>query len=418
MYSVRKKSYHLLYFFLQPFFTVLYYLRNFRAPHAKNVMWLFAIFYGLTFAIGEENSNADIVRYMAEVPMIEKMDMGIRDFLFYYKSTGEFDILRSILAFTVALFTDNGFYLVIVYGIIYGFFFSRNMWFVLDRLEGKIKPFTRILLLCLFLSIPLWSMNGFRFWTAAHVFIYGLLPFLYEKKKKPLIWCFITPFVFHYSFLSALMPIVAYLILGNRLRLFYFMFIFSLLFSEINIKSFNKAVENYAPTALVERSSGYRDTDKVEELRESANEHKVWYARYYKNLMKYLLLIYIFTFYSLYKHSIKKDKELLRMLCFILLFFGFSNFFSSIPSGYRFMNVSNLLTLSFIALYYQNNPTPRVLYTVTKMTGIFFILVSIVNLRMSWYSFSVMTLAGNPLTAIFSFGENLSINDVIKGFLN
>lgn len=414
----RKKSYHLVYFLLQPFFTTLYYLYNFRKPAAKNVMWLFAVYYGATFAIGVESEGADIVSYISDVPRIHSMGFKPTDFLFYHMSTGEFDILRNFLAFFLSFFTDNGFYLIIIFGLIYGYFYSRNIWYILNLLEGKTKPYTRVLMFCLFLVIPLWSMNGFRFWTGAHVFIYGLLPFLYEKNRKSLIWCFITPFIFHYSFLSAVLPIIGYLVLGSRVRLYYIAFVFSFIFSEVNLDYFNKLVENYAPTSIIEKSEGYRS----EEMQERKAEFKetretVWYARYYKDTAKYVLAIYIFVIYVAYKRRQEEDVELMRLFSFVLLFFAFANIFSSIPSGYRFMKVSNFLTFSFLIVYYQNNKVPQAVTNLTGFAGVFLLLSYFVVLRISWYSFSVMTMFGNPFTAIYTFGENLSFNDVIKNFL-
>lgn len=418
MSFIRKKSYHFVYFLLQPLFTTLYYIYNFRKPAAKNVMWLFTIFYGATFAIGVESEGADIVSYISDVPFIRSLGLKPSDFLFYHQTTGEFDVIRNLLAFTLSFFTDNGFYLIIIFGIIFGYFYSRNVWYVLDLLEGKTKPYTRVLIFCLFLVIPIWNMNGFRFWTGAHVYIYGLLPFIYEKKKKSLIWCFITPFVFHYSFLSALLPIVAYLVLGSRLRLYYIAFVFSFIFSEVNLEYVNKLIENYAPTSIIEKSEAYRS----EEMKERKAEFKetretVWYARYYKDAAKYVLALYIFFIYAAYKRKEEDNLELMRLFGFVLLFFAFANVFSSIPSGYRFMKVSNFLMFAFLIVYYQNNRVPRSVANLTGIAGLFLLMSYLVVLRISWYSFSVMTMFGNPFTAIYTFGENISLNDVIKGFL-
>lgn len=418
MEAVRKRSYHLIYFFLQPFFTVIYYTINFRKPAAKNIMWLFTSFFGATFAVGKESENSDINRYIEEITLINNLDLNfnLKDFLFYYQSTGEFDVLRSILAFITSLFTDNGYYLIVVFSIIFGYFFSRNIWYVLDRLEGRLKPFTVFLIFCLFLAIPIWNINTFRFWLGAHVFIYGLLPFFFEGKKKPLFWCFITPFLIHYSFLSALVPLLAYLILGNRIRLYYGLFVFSLLFNEVDIQYFNKLVENYAPTALVERSSSYRTDDKVEELRTGEGDvGKVWYAKYYTEAGKYVLVIFVFVFYWVYKRRQIGNEKLFNLFSFVLLFFAFANVFSSIPSGYRFINVSNLLTLCFLSVYYQNNKVHQSIKNVASLTWPILLLHFLVILRISLYSVSLMTLVGNPLLAIYSFGENIALNDIIKG---
>ncbi|QAA81301.1 hypothetical protein EI546_05965 [Aequorivita sp. H23M31] len=411
------KSFHIIYFFLQPFFTLLYYLKNFRKPEAKNVMWLFTIFYGFTFAIGVENQNSDINSYVNDIPLLHNLNLTFSGFLVYHKATGEVDILRNSLAYVVSYFTANGYYLIIIYGIIYGYFFSRNMWYVLDRLEGKTKMFTKVLIFGLFLSIPIWGLNGFRFWTAAHVFIFILLPYLFEGKKKRLVWCLIIPFVIHYSFLIALFPLLIYLIFGNKVKLYYIFFIITLFISAINLSQFNNLIETYAPQSFADRSASYRLETKVKTLRTEGQfgADQVWYVKYAGFGIRYSLAAFLLAFYWTFRKSIHSNKELLKLLSFTLLFYGFANILSSIPSGYRFLKVADVLTLSFLILHLQNNKINRDLYYLANITTPLFLLFIIVGLRASWYSLSVMTIIGNPITAIFTFGENISLNDIIKG---
>jgi hypothetical protein len=260
-------------------------------------MWLFTIFYGTVFSIGSENSNSDINRYVEEIDFLHLMSYDFNGILQYFYLSGEFDVLRTFLAFIVSYFTGNGYYLIIVFGAIYGYFYSRNMWYVLNRLEGKTKSFTRNLIFCLFLVIPIWFMNGFRFWTAAHVFVFGLLPYLLEGKKKQLIWCFMTPFLFHYSFLILLIPLSIYLLLGNRIKSYFILFILTCFVSNIDIIQFNNLLSNFAPEILLERSVNYRGEEKVAEFRTSEfDDKRVWYARYYTKILSYVL----WFFYNFY----------------------------------------------------------------------------------------------------------------------
>lgn len=419
MEVTQKKSYHLIYFLLQPFFTLLYYLKNFRKPEAKNVMWLFTVFFGFTFAIGKETQNSDMTRYIADIPLFHSMNLGFSGILAYYYASPEIDILRISLAYIVSYFTANGFYLIIVYGVIYGFFYSRNMWYILDRLKGRTKSFTRILIFCLFLVIPIWGLNGFRFWTGAHIFLFGLLPFLFEGKKKALIWCFITPFVVHYSFLAALIPLCIYLIFGNKIKLYYIFFIFSLFISSINITQFNKLVDTYAPKSFAEKSAGYRGKENVANFTSGKGrynrEKEVWYSKFFREIQKYTVAMFLLVFYWSFRKSLSSNRELLRLLSFILLFYAFANILSSLPSGGRFVVVGNLLAFSFLTLHLQNNIVNRDLYRVANIATPFLVVTIIISLRLSLYFLSLMSLIGNPITAIFSFGDNISLNDIIKG---
>lgn len=417
MSKSQSTSYHFIYFLLQPFLTLLYYLKNFRKPAGKNVMWLFTIFYAFTFAIGVESQGSDINSYIHDIPLLHAKNLDFSGFLVYHKITGEVDILRNTLAYIISYFTGNGFYLIIVYGAIYGYFYSRNMWYILERLNGKLKIFTRIFLFALFLVVPIWYLNGFRFWTATHVFMFGLFPFLFEKKKKSLIWCFITPILIHYSFLVALVPLIIYLIIGNKLRLFYIIFITSFFISAVNITQVNSIIEEYAPQSWADRSASYRNEKKVERLRTEGkfSDDEVWYVRYSGIAVKYSIGIFLLVFYWTFKRKIHENQELFRLLSFVLLFYGMANILSTIPSGYRFLHVANLLALAFLTLHFQNNKINRDLVYLANATSPVFLLFIIVGFRLSWYSFSLMTILGNPITALFTFGDNISLNDIIKG---
>jgi len=413
-----QKSFHLLYFVLSPFFTLIYYLNNYKKRKAKNVMWLFTVFYAATFAVGRENQGSDINRYIEEIFYLNNYRLNQNGILEYYYSSGEFDVLRTILAFIVSYFTSNGYFLIIVFGIIFGYFYSRNIWYVLERLEGRIKSFTRILIFSLFLIVPIWFMNGFRFWTAMHVFLFGLLPYFFEGKRKSLIWCFLTPFVFHFSFLIALVPLSVYLLLGDRIKYYFITFIITIFVSNININQFNKLLSNYAPKILIERSDSYTDEKKVEEFRNSENESsKVWYAVYYGKSLKWVLFFLLIYYYLTYKRELLKahNKKYLKLLAFIFLFSTVANLMSTIPSGGRFLSLANLLAIVFIILIFQNYSTTKNEKMIAFLATPFLIFFIVVAIRLSWYSLSMTAIIGNPIIAIITFGENISLNDIIKG---
>lgn len=379
-------------------------------------MWLFTIFFAATFAIGAENQGADIVRYIDEVHVFHKLNLNFEGVWTYYQNSEELDVLRTFLSYFLSIFTGNGYYLIIIYGIIFGFFFSRNMWFVLERIKGRVTFFTAVLIFCLFLIIPIWNLNGFRFWTAAHVFIYGLLPFIFERNKKRLIWCFLTPILFHYTFVLGLVPLIIYLLFGDKIKIYFFLFIISFFLSEFDISQFNTLIENYAPQTVVERSRGYRMEEKVEEFREGElNIDVVWYAKYYDKVLKWSIVALLGLIYWTSRRYIKDNAYLLRLLSFIFLFFVFANIMSSIPSGERFLAVGNLLGLSFMVLYFQNNLPNKTLLKMSKIVTPFLLFFIVISFRLSWYSVSWMTFLGNPITAVFTFGENISLNDIIKG---
>lgn len=412
---MKNKSYHLIYFLLHPFFSLIYYLKNFRKKNAKNVIWLFTVFFGFTLAIGKESQGSDIVGYMEEIPLLHGKVFSLSTAVKYFLASGEIDIVRTFLSILVSRFTDNGYYLVIVFAIIFGYFFSRNMWFVLDRLKGKLKPFIVLLIIVLFLVVPIWFLGGFRFWTAAHVFTYGCLHYFYNYEPKKVIWAILTPFLFHFAFLLPLFLLLLHMISGSKLKLYYFFFLLSLLVSEINIGLFNTYIESYAPEILQERTESYRSETALEKLeRKQTMNTTVWYAEYQNKFLSWPVFFILIVGYWKFKKFINNDMQLRTIFSFSFLFLGVSNIMANLPSGGRYQSVALLFALSALIIYLQNKNYDKTITNILVMSSPLLSLFVVVSIRESFYLMSFMTILGNPLFAIFSFGENISLNDIIK----
>lgn len=400
-------------FFVWPLLAVVTAFWNYRSGWAKNILWAFIAFYGFSFAIGTESQDSDIVRYVEEVQYLHGIQMTAGDAIEYYQQSGEVDLLRTFLAVTVSRFTGSQAVLTLVYGIIFGFFFSRNIWYVLLHLEGKMRPITLFLMVCLFLVIPIWNITTFRMWTAAHVFIYGLLPFLYERKWSGL---FIAAgsILIHFAFLIPVAALFAYVLFGNRLLIYFVFFMSTFFVSEINIKVFNNVVESYAPEVIQERTSGYRQQGHVESYREGAQGGNVWYVRWYGRALKWVLFGFIVSLFIKGRTFFAKNEQWLRLFSFVLLFYGFANLFSSLPSGGRFIAIANFVALALVILYVQNRRQDQVMRQFAVTTVPFLLLFIIVSIRIGIYSISATAILGNPVIAFFFSGEHISLNEFMR----
>jgi len=407
-------------FIIQPFLTLLYTLRNYRASFAKNIIWAFATFFGMTVAVGFDSSGMDIVRYMEEVQSLHNSGIQLTGWYDYYVSTGSIDVVRTILSLIVSQFTDNGYYMIIIYGFIYGYFYSRNMWFVIDKLEGRLKYITVLMLVCMFLVIPIWYLNTFRFWTASHMFIYGILPYLYNGKKQSLIWCFLAIFLFHFAYILPALVLAFFIFLRpflkNSTTVFFLFFVVSIFVSEINLNQFNYFVDTYVPDAFAERSRGYRSEEYANYLRYGGEQGTgmVWYAAYYFRALQVSMITFLIILFVKSRNLIKYDTNFSRALSFTYLLFGVGNIMSSIPSGNRYVIPAVLLATSILTIYIQNVKQDIVMQRAIKLSVPLLLLFIVVSLREGLYLTSMTTILGNPIIALFTVGENLSMNDVLK----
>ena len=400
-------------FFIWPLLSVILAFKDYKSSWGKNIFWAFVAFYGMSFAIGAESQNSDIVRYVAEVEYLHGMQMSLGDAVDYYRESGEVDILRTFIAITVSRFTDNQAILTLIYGLIFGFFYSRNLWYILGRLKGNIRPVTVLLFICFFLVIPMWNITTFRMWTAAHIFIYGALPYLFEKKSRGLIIASLSILV-HFSFIIPVAVLYAYSLFGNRLMLYFIFFIATFFVAEINLNVFNNLVESYAPEIVQERTSGYRGEQYVESYREEGDNGKVWYAEWYNRALRWAVVGFLVFIFIRGRTFFAENTLWLRLFSFILLFYGVANLLSSLPSGGRYISIVNMLALALIILYMQNVEEKAVVQTSGFVAAPLLLLFIIVSVRMALYSLSATAVFGNPVISLFFNEGHISLNDFMR----
>jgi hypothetical protein len=400
-------------YFIWPLLSVILAFKNYKHNWAKNILWAFIAFYGFSFAIGAESGGKDIVDYVSQYQNLHKREMTTASAKKYFYKSGEIDIARTFIAVILSRFTGSQAVLTLVYGIILGFFFSRNMWFVLERVKGRLKPLTVLLFICFFLVVPFWKLNGFRFWTATHIFIYGLLPFLFEGKKKGIIIS-ATSILFHFAFLVPVLLLLIYMFLGNRIVIYFAFFILTLFISTVNLKSFNEVVSEYAPAKVQQRTSGYRSKQYVEKYREGTDSDGVWYAEWYGGALRWTVVGFLILLFFRERQFFADNKGWMNLFCFTLLFCGIANLMSSLPSGGRYLSIANLSALALIILYIQNRKQEVVMKRFAWVASPALLLFIIVSMRTGLYSISVSAVFGNPVISFFFNGGQISLNDVMR----
>ncbi|WP_199117570.1 hypothetical protein [Pedobacter sp. ASV28] len=120
-------------FLLSPIISLFVAFRNYRAPWVKNVAWAFIIFYGVNFFIYDELMDAN--RYAEKLKNLHETEITTDNFLDLFFSDEEssyLDFAAPVTTFLISRFTDNYAVLFGAYALIFGFFYSRNIWFLLD----------------------------------------------------------------------------------------------------------------------------------------------------------------------------------------------------------------------------------------------------------------------------------------------
>lgn len=161
-----------------------------------------AIYFGFIFDFS--NSNFDSSYYVDYYLSIARV--GLEDFLSYYQSNiftsnDTLDFGQQWIAFFISrIFPSEPRYYFIFSSFLYSFLQVIFINHVMKKF-GLVYPFFFFLFLFLVVLMPIYNINGFRFWVAALLFMISLL-YLSEKgqRKNFFIFCLLSIF-FHFSFL-------------------------------------------------------------------------------------------------------------------------------------------------------------------------------------------------------------------------
>jgi len=397
-------------FLILPVTGLINSLMNKDNEWAKNLFWFFCIFFGFTFVIAEEG-GADSDRYAQLLLYFAHSKMSLDELWrsFYSVTSGYVDVVSPLITFLVSRVTDNASILFMIYGIIFGYFYSRNIWFILSRIEGKLSWFVLLLFLSFALFNPIWNINGFRFWAAAQVFLYGTLPYLLDGKKKYLFWSFFAVFI-HFSFIGVIGILGLFVAIRNRLNLFLVIFIITSFIREIDLQ-WMRTIFSFLPEFLYTKVFNYTNPDYAEERR-FIEEELPWFITYSSIAIRWVNYILVLAITLIDRQTFRERNDLKTLLCFALLVYSFSNLSSLVPSGQRFIIVANTFMFASFILYFATAAKEGSLLFVRIATIPLQLLYCLVAIRIGMDFFSIMTVIGNPVSAIFYSDPAPLIQDI------
>lgn len=398
-------------FIIWPFGALLNAIKNINKKWAANLIWAFCAYFG--FAMVTASENADYTRY---VQWLEIMSRNSYDFkvlanMMFIETNAFVDIVQPLITFFIAQFTDDGRILYAVFGLVFGYFYSRNILYVSKIINLKKSKWTAFFLIIFSIIVPFWEINGFRFWTAAHIFLYGALPYIFEQNKKSLIWVWVSLLV-HFSFFLPALIFTIYTISGNRLNIYFIIFLVSLTISEIDLSGLSSTLSLYVPDFLLPRVKGYLNPDYAERIYNRLAETN-WYVGWSGRGPRYAFaVIFIYSFLFL-KTYIKKNEQILNLFSLSLFFTAFANLTNLVPSGGRFMSIAFFFSMVLVIIYTQNFEILKRIKPLLNLALPAFLLYFIVKIRMGFDFIGFSTIIGNPFIALI-FNNDVPLIELLK----
>ena len=400
-------------FLISPFLSLIISIRNYKVFWAKNVAWAFIVFYGFNFVIFDELMDAN--RYAENFVILHNKEITLDNFLSSLLSDEEstyLDFASPVIIFITSRFTDNPTFLFAVFAMVFGYFYTRNLWYLLEKVEEKILFLSVLVFAIASLVIPFWSMNGFRFWTASHIFIYGLLPFLFEGRQTRHLLIASISILFHFSFIVPVAILLSTYFFSINIRILFYLFLSTFLISSVNLQALQEFLMQYAPAILQKKLQSYVNQDYADSL-ESARQASKWFIILRSEFTSYFALILTSILYYTKLETIKSNKAFFAVFAFILYYSLIANLLCLIPSGGRFLQISYFLLYGFIFLlltkYYSEALWLRRVVCLALPLILFFI---IFQLRIGFQTMNILLIVGNPL--ISAVDPGMAILDFLK----
>jgi hypothetical protein len=385
-------------FLFSPFIGFIQAIKHYNEKWAKNSVWLFIIFYGYTMCRPE---IMDSSRYVSKLKELYNTPLNWDVFIanFYSEESSTVDIYQPLITYILSLVTDNGNILFAVFGILFGYFYSRNIWLLLDFSKNQQMNKIMIAIIISFCCvIGFWNLNGVRMWTAAHMFFYGAFLLLVNGNKKGALIA-ISSILVHFSFVLPVGILFIFYFIKIPWRILYFFFISSFFISTLNIEVVRSQLESIVPDFLIPRVKSYTSEEYVETITD-INSNSNWYISYFSSSISWFLMI-LFTI--IYFSKIKQNaysKSFYNLFGFSLLFMSIGNITSLMPSGSRYLLVAQLFGMALIYFYYVIYSEKEFKKWVLFFSPLLFFFI-IISIRVSFDTISIMTILTNPILATF-----------------
>ncbi|MBB3185992.1 EpsG family protein [Microbacter margulisiae] len=390
---------------LWPFGGLLISIREFRYPYAKNLFWWFCIFFGLTFIVATGPNSADSARYaeslvklhQANITSISEVMKGL------YSDEGKtLDIYQSLMTFIVSRFTGNPQFLFLSYALVFGFFYSRTLWYVFDKIKGNIRLYLVPIMILYALVCPIWNINGVRMWTALQIFVYGALPYLLDGNPKKLYWS-VASVLFHFSFFIPVVILFSFQFLPKKWSTFYFVFFLLTSFiKEINIGAITNFATNHMPAFLAPRIESYTNSDYIQN-QTVADQNLAFHVILANNIAHYFIYIMVIAIWLKGKDVLNNHLRLKQLFNYSLYSYGIAQILALIPSGGRFVSVANMFMYAFLVLFIHVSSREISLIRRTIQFSMPFLIFAIIfQIWAGMLFWGPNTLIGNPVTAFMT----------------
>ena len=183
---------------------------------------------------------------------------------------------------------------------------------------------------------------------------------------------------------------------------------------EISMEWFQSTL-SFLPDFIFLEISNYMN-EGYAEIRNISEQELPWFITYSEIGIRWVTYLVVITTFIFGRDVLKERSDLLTLLSFSLLLYGFVNILAIIPSGDRFFIIAHTFVFPFFLILMTAKPRIGINLFTNILAIPLLLLFCAVQLRIGMGYFSIITIVGNPFTAIL-YSDPVALIDQLKNLL-
>lgn len=399
-----------LIFLVSPVIALIYALRNLDNKHSKNIIWFVCAFMGYCFQIAE-NYSGDAARYREKFMSYSKDGTNIEDTLSQlFSNSAHIDAVEELISITVSTYSDNYHILFLVYGLFFGYFFSRNIVYIYEITKTSNKKGLRWVALALFFTLPPWGINGFRFWAACQIFIFSMLPYIIDNNKKRLLFVILASLT-HFSFYIPIIISLVFVVLRLKKNLIFYFYCFSFLFIGVDASTLGKIFVNFVPDIFLSKYLTYTEGLDLN-IKEGGRIIEVLNKAY-----TFAISIFFMISYKSNESFIRSRKSLNQIFQYGFFFVAVFNILSVIPSVVRFLSIGKWIlwiSTSYLIVLLGYKQSIKVTQHLRKLRPFIIMFCLVSSARYLFPVLGVGSFLSGPIFSFLFIGDDFVIGNIYQ----
>ena len=356
--AVTTKNYLILFIFW-PFLAFLLAIKNYWNEESRKVVYIFLIYYGLSFIIA--NESVDSFRYvlaLKEHSLLPFSELFNIVGSLYTQNT--IDIFAPIVSFLISRITTHHGILFAVWVAIFGFFYLKSINLLYSRFVYSPDMNSLIFMSFFVLIIPVTAISGVRMPLASWVFFYGAYHVILKRDSKFLLVT-LSSILIHWSFITLNAILLIYYFAGNRNIIYMFLVIVSFILPNLMSPVFS-SVAVFLGGPFQSRYESYSNETYILNIQEWYSHEASWFVGLSENMI-FFFFIFLIIYIKIFSKDFMNERSEKNLFSFILLFLSFINFAQTIPTlGGRFRDIFYLFTTLYVFMYFLKVPSKNMNY--------------------------------------------------------